>query len=173
LVAPDSLCARRAAERESLSRPDVVLAAGPWRLDLRSASALERQWPELRALLRAELLSPTAVLPELQALASERPVLLELDPRLDTDTRRALVPYGLLHQLLTSEVSKSDLRVASASADLRLDRLQSLLEPEHALPELHEELATTLRAAAQQAEQSGDHERAQRLHERADSWSAD
>lgn len=172
LLSPGSLRARRAAEREALSRPDVALIAGPWRLDLRSASALERQWPELRALLRAELLSPTAVLPELQALAAERPVLLELDPGLDTDTRRALVPYGLLHQLVTSEVSKSDLRVASAAADLRLDRLQSLLEPEHALPELHQELSATLLAAAQQAEQSGDPERAQRLRARADSWNA-
>ena len=172
LLSAGSLRAGRAAERELQSRPDVTLVAGPWQLDLRAASALERERPELRALLRAELLSPTAVLPELQALAGGRPVLIELDPALDADTRAALVPYGLLHQLVTSEVSKSDLRVAAASADLRLEQLFALLEPERALPELRANVTAALHAGAQQARSTGDPERAQRLNDRADSWSA-
>jgi len=170
MASAETLRAQRAAELEERVRPDVVLVPGPFRLDLVAARELERAHPELRDLLRAQLLSPAHLLPELQGLAMQLPLLLELEPGLPPELRAALVPQGLWHLLLTSEVSKSDLRVASASADARLDQLLGQLDPIGALPELRATLAGLLGAAAAQASVAGDPERAQRLRERADSW---
>jgi hypothetical protein len=170
MTSPDTLRALRAAELEERVRPDLVLIPGPFRLGLFAASALGRTHPELRALLRAQLLSPAHLLPELQGLAAQRPLLIELDPNLPRELRAALVPHGLWHALVTSDVSKSDLRIASASSDARLDRLLVQLDPISALPELRAALAVMLIAAAEQATSVGDTERAQRLRQRADAW---
>jgi hypothetical protein len=159
-----------AVELEERVRPDVVLIAGPFRLDLAAARELARVPPELRELLRAQLLSPAHLLPELQALSAQRPLLLELEPGLERELRGALVPHGLWQLVVTSEVSKSDLRVASASTDARLDRLFDQLDPTTALPELRVALSGLLDRAAEQATAVGDAERAQRLRALADSW---
>lgn len=166
----ETLRAQRAAELEERARPDVALLPAPFGLDVRTASALERQHPELRSLLRAQLLAPAHLLPELTGLAVERPLLLELDPDFPPELRAALLPYGLWHVLATSEPSKADLRVAAASADARLERLHAQLDPPRALPELRATLARLLNDAAVQARSSGDPERADRLRARAVSW---
>ncbi|HMI92017.1 MAG TPA: hypothetical protein VK509_11665, partial [Polyangiales bacterium] len=170
MASAETLRAQRAAELEERVRPDVVLVPGPFGLDLVAARELERAHPELRDLLRAQLLSPAHLLPELQGLAAQRPLLLELDPNQPRELRAALVPHGWWHLLLTSEVSKSDLRVASAAADARLDRLLAQVDSASALPELRASLAGLLSAAAEQATTAGDPERAQRLAQRSDSW---
>jgi hypothetical protein len=170
MPAAATLHAQRAAELEERARPDLVLVPGPFRLDLHAANELERAHPELRELLRAQLIAPAHLLPELRAIAAQRPLLLEPDPGLPRELRAALVPHGAWHLLVTSDVSKAELRVASIAADAQLDRLLAQLDPAVALPELRAAVTALLGAAAEQAASAGDPERAQRLRERTYSW---
>jgi hypothetical protein len=135
LLAPALHAAFADAEREERARPDLVPAPKPWRLELAGAEQLSARQPELKPLLRAELLRPDPAddepgvpLVELQALAAQRPVLLEFEPALERGAARALLPAGLYQQVVTSPVNKTDLQLAAQASDRRWQRLYAHMD---------------------------------------------
>ncbi|MCS6799076.1 MAG: DUF2723 domain-containing protein, partial [Myxococcota bacterium] len=90
------LWGRQAVERD---RPDLTLVAVPFAGYPGMAEALTRDAPELAPLLRALLLDGAPSRSVLESLASARPVLVELDPRLPLDVWPVLAPQGPWHEV--------------------------------------------------------------------------
>src|SRR5690606_16045976 len=87
-------------EAEERSRPDVLLVPVPLLFYPGMVDRLVGEEPRLRDVLRSIVLTGSPGVEELQSLAAERPVLIELDPRVDRALYSLLVPDGILHRVM-------------------------------------------------------------------------
>ena len=106
---PQTIFSALGYEAEERSRPDVLMVPVPLLFYPGLVEALLQEEPSLRDALRSYLLTGQLGRLELMALAIERPVFIELDPRVDPALFDAMVPAGLLHRVLGEGSSPEDL----------------------------------------------------------------
>jgi hypothetical protein len=95
-------------EAEELNRPDVTLIPLPLLSYPKLVDRLVSEEPELKSLLRNYVLDGGLNAPDLQSLAALRPVLVEMDIRVDVDLFDMLVPEQLYHRVLTADITETD-----------------------------------------------------------------
>lgn len=116
-------------EAEERARPDVLLVPVPLISYPGMVDHLLREEPRLRDVLRSLLLTGSLGLEELQSLAAERPVIIELDPRVEPELYSLLVPAGTLHRVMAEGATPEDV-AAGRNAQLRaMQRLRNKLGP--------------------------------------------
>ncbi len=116
-------------EAEEHARPDVTFVAVPFLSYPHAIDALARRHPELAPVLRSYALEGRFTLPELQTLANDRPVLIEMDPRVPPGIREALAPSGLYFELLPGGTTDGDEREGRRSARRAWLELAALVDP--------------------------------------------
>ena len=136
-------------EAAEVLRPDVTLGPMPF-LDYPGVvEDLLAHHPELTDLLRAYLLDGALSVSELQSLATTRPVLIELDPRVPPAVYETLVPAGALYEVLADGATETDERDRAQAQDEMLSalgrRLSDAIEKD---PETKRELLWTNYMAA-------------------------
>ncbi|MFW2387332.1 MAG: protein O-mannosyl-transferase family [Polyangiales bacterium] len=95
-------------EAEELNRPDVTMIPLPLLSYPKLIDRFVRDEPELKALLRSYALDGTLSAPELQSLASLRPVYVEMDVRVTREMMDLVVPEHLYHRVLTADTTDTD-----------------------------------------------------------------
>ncbi len=115
---------------EERLRPDVTLVPVPFLSYPGMVESILRRDPELTPLLRAYLFEGSFRISLLQSLAAERPVLMDLDPRVPLETYETLVPEGLLHRVLADGTTPTDERQAAAQQAVMYEKLYARLGAE-------------------------------------------
>jgi hypothetical protein len=116
-------------EAEERSRPDVLLVPVPLLFYPGMVERLIDEEPRLRDVLRSILLDRSLGVEELQSLAAERPVLVELDPRVDPELYSLLVPEGVLHRVMGEGATKEDVAAGRNDQLRAMQRLRATLGP--------------------------------------------
>ena len=111
---PQTLFRFWGGEAEEQSRPDVAFVALPFVTYPGMVERLIAKAPELKPALTSYLLEGNVRASELQSLAAERPVFVEMDVRVPPPVYRTLVPAGLFHQVLADGTTTADERQALA-----------------------------------------------------------
>jgi tetratricopeptide (TPR) repeat protein len=109
------------------ARPDVSLVPMPLLFYPGMVTSLVARDPELADVLRGRLLDGELREGDLQSLAAERPVLVELDPRVDPALYDTLVADGLFHRALPDRAYDDDRRLGAEAQDAAWARLEALL----------------------------------------------
>lgn len=112
-------------EAEERNRPDVTLVPLPIVSYPKMIETLLRKDPELRSLLRSYVLSGTLDPAELQSLATERPVFVEMDLRVSPDLYDMMVPEQLFHRVLTADMAEADEATAMRAHEALFDDLSA------------------------------------------------
>lgn len=97
-------------EAQERLRPDVAVVPIPLLGYPKMVELLVARDPELADLLRAYLLEGELTLPGLQSLAAQRPLLVELDVRVDPRLYGTLIPNGLYHEVVADGATQADER---------------------------------------------------------------
>ena len=90
-------------------RPDVVVVPIPLLPYPELVADLAERDPTLRDLLRTHLLEGQIGAAELESLAAERPVFVEMDPRVGEALHASLVPAGHYHRALADGATATDI----------------------------------------------------------------
>lgn len=104
-------------------RPDVVVVPIPLLPYPELVADLAERDPTLRDLLRTHLLEGRLGAAPLESLAAERPVFVEMDPRVGEALHGSLVPAGHYHRALADGATDTDVAEHEAGSRARLDRL--------------------------------------------------
>jgi len=118
-----------AHQRESATRPDVVHVPMSHARDPRASVALSERTPELRALLRDQLLQGRLRTPALQTLAVRTPVALDARPRELPLLCETLLPSGGLLHVIADGATRRDQRLAAEGQAAYYARLYENIEP--------------------------------------------
>jgi hypothetical protein len=124
---PQTIFRMWGTEASEQSRPDVTIVGMPFLSYPGFVNALAERTPDLEDILRGRVLSGSLQEGDLQSLAMQRPVLVELDPRVDPLLYRTLVPHGLFHQALSDRAYDDDRLAGANRADAAWDHLIELL----------------------------------------------
>lgn len=116
-------------EAEEHARPDVTVVPMAFLAYPNEVDKLATAHPELAPVLRSLALEGRFSLPELQTLANDRPVLIELDPRVGAEIRDALAPNGLYFELLPGGATDGDEAEGRRSARRANARIARLVDP--------------------------------------------
>jgi hypothetical protein len=108
-------------------RPDVTVVPVPFVPYPGMIDALVAEAPELRSMLGGYVLEGKLRQPDLQSLAADRPLLVEMDPRVPPALYETLVPNGLYHEVLADGATDADAELGARSADGAWLRLYDLL----------------------------------------------
>ena len=128
--APQTIFNYWGGEAAEHSRPDVTLVPVPFLTYPGMVDALIDESPELRGLLRGYLYRGELDVAELQSLAAQRPVVVELDPRVNDEVRASLVPSGLFYEALGGRAYEDDRRAGRERRQEAQRRLYDLLGSE-------------------------------------------
>jgi hypothetical protein len=115
-------------EAEERLRPDVTLVPVPLLPYPGMVDDLVTEEPELRDLLRGVLMVGHVRLSDLQSLAGDRPVLLELDPRVDPALFGTLIPRGAYYEVVNANASDNDRREGAEDQSRRWQHLMERLD---------------------------------------------
>lgn len=115
-------------EAEEHLRPDVLIIPVPFLTYPQAIDTLAREHPEVAPVLRAYALYGHLTLPELQNLANDRPVLLEMDSLVPAPVRSALAPSGLYFELLPGGTTDGDEREGRRTARKAWTELAALVD---------------------------------------------
>jgi hypothetical protein len=111
-------------------RPDVTLVPMPF-LDYPGViDLLLARDPALAGLLRGYLFEGELRQPDIQSLAAERPLFVELDPRVPQQLYDTLLPAGLLYEVVDAGVTRSDVLDAAQAQRAVFARLYTNLAEE-------------------------------------------
>lgn len=105
-------------------RPDVVVVPIPLLPYPELVADLAERDPTLRDLLRTHLLDGRIGAAPLESLAAERPVFVEMDPRVGESLYASLVPAGHYHRTLADGATDTDVAERETDSRARLDRLR-------------------------------------------------
>ena len=114
---------RMAGAQSIGERPDVVVVPIPLLPYPGLVTDLAERSPSLRDLLRSYLLRNRLEAPPLESLAAQRPVFVELDPRVGEPLYGTFVPAGHYHRALADGATDTDVADAEEPSRARLDRL--------------------------------------------------
>jgi hypothetical protein len=123
---PQTIFLYYGGEAQEHLRPDVTFVPMPLLTYPGMIESLSEAHPELVELLRAYLLEGELRQPDLQSLAAQRPLLVEMDLRVPPTLYETLVPSGVFHAVLpdgATDVDEREGRGARAAA-LRALRAQ-------------------------------------------------
>ena len=95
-------------EAEELNRPDVTMVPLPLLTYPKLVDRFVKGEPELKPLLRSYVLDGRLSAAELQSLAALRPVFVEMDVRVESETMDLIVPEQLYHRVLTADSTGVD-----------------------------------------------------------------
>src|SRR5690606_10480012 len=112
-------------ESEEHLRPDVTLVPIPLLGYPGMVTELSDAHPELREVLRGYLLHGELRQPDLQSLAAQRPLLIEMDPRVPPALYETMVPAGLYHAVLPDGATKTDEALGRAGRERALAALEA------------------------------------------------
>jgi hypothetical protein len=143
-------------------RPDVTVVAMPFLTYPSFVNDLAERDPDLEDILRGRVLSGTLSEGELQSLAAQRPVLVELDPRVSPALYRTLVPHGLFHRALPDHAYPDDRLAGSRRAAEAWDHLMDCLDGDVEEPETRRQLVWHLYHQALYFAANGQWDRAQK-----------
>jgi len=90
------------------ARPDVTIIPMPFLGYPGVVDALVDRDPDVAELLRGYLLEGELRQPDLQSLATRRPLLVEMDVRVPVDLYETLVPAGLYYEVLDAGATDTD-----------------------------------------------------------------
>jgi hypothetical protein len=127
---PGTIFLHYGGEAEERLRPDVTLVPVPLLPYPGMVNRLLVEEPALLSLLRGYLYDGVFRVAELQSLAAQRPVLIELDPRVPKETYPSLVPEGLLYRVIEGGMTKGDERQAALDQERAYDALYARLGAE-------------------------------------------
>jgi hypothetical protein len=121
--APSTVFRFWGAEASERLRPDVTLIPMPFLTYPGMVDSLVRRDPEVAPLLRGVLLEGDLRQPDLQSLASARPVMVELDVRVPRALYETMVPRGGFHEVLADGATEADERAGRTARDATLTTL--------------------------------------------------
>jgi hypothetical protein len=135
-TAPQTIFRWYGGEASELSRPDLTLVPVPFLPYPGMIDAIVERAPELRPVLRGYLLEGAFRPSDLESLATERPVLIEIDPHTTAqDLLETIVPHGHYHQVIPDPAYRDD-RVAGAEQQAAVwNALERVLGAERHEPE--------------------------------------
>ncbi len=128
--APSTVFRFWGAEATERLRPDVTLVPMPFLTYPGMIDSLVRQDPDLAPLLRGVLLDGDLRQPDLQSLASARPVMVELDVRVPPALYETMVPRGGFFEVLADGATETDERAGRVGRDAVLTTLLARLGPD-------------------------------------------
>jgi hypothetical protein len=105
---PQTIFLYYGGEAQEHLRPDVTFVPMPLLTYPGMIDALTEAHPELVEVLRAYLLGGQLRQPDLQSLAAQRPLLLEMDLRVPASLYETLVPSGVFHAVLPDGATDVD-----------------------------------------------------------------
>ena len=132
---PGTIFRHYGAEAEEHLRPDVTLVPVPLLDYPGMVDALIAKDPELKALLRGYLLAGTFSRNELQSLAAERPLMIELDLRVPSALFDTIVPEAGFYRVLPDGLTLADERSAAANQRETYARLFTRLGSDRSEPQ--------------------------------------
>ncbi len=109
------------------ARPDVTLVPMPFLGYPGMVDALVARDPDVAELLRGYLLEGELRQPDLQSLATRRPLLVEMDVRVPVDLYETLVPAGLYYAVLDAGATDTDVTEATGPHEAVIERLYANL----------------------------------------------
>jgi hypothetical protein len=112
------------------SRPDVTVVPMPFLRYPGMIDALIDREPALAPMLRGYLFEGELRQPDLQSLAAERPLLLELDPRVPPSLLETIVPAGLLYSVEPGGAADTDVARGARVREAIVRRLEADLGDE-------------------------------------------
>lgn len=112
------------------ARPDVTLVPMPFLNYPGVVDALVERDPEVTELLRGYLLEGELRQPDLQSLAAQRPLLIEMDVRIPPELYETIVPAGLYYEVLDAGATDTDVLEAAGPHAEVIDRLYAHLGDE-------------------------------------------
>jgi len=105
------------------ARPDVTIVPMPFLGYPGMVDALVARDPDVAELLRGYLLEGELRQPDLQSLATRRPLLVEMDVRVPVELYETLVPAGLYYSVVDAGATDTDVSEAAEPHDAIIDRL--------------------------------------------------
>ncbi len=120
---PSTIFRHWGSEVSDRLRPDLTLIPIPLLTYPGMVDEIIARDPDVAPLLRSYLLEGVLRASELQSLASDRPVFVELDLRLTPEVFTTLVPAGGLYEVLADGSSETDEHVGRTSRQRTLSRL--------------------------------------------------
>lgn len=124
---PNTLFRVWGGEATEQTRPDVTVVPVPFLTYPELVESLAAHAPELRSLLGGYLLEGRFQIAALQTLASERPVVVELDLRVPRDVYETLAPDGLEHRVFAAGATETDVHEGLTGQLARWAELERLL----------------------------------------------
>lgn len=127
---PETVFAFWGAQAQDHARPDVTLVPMPFLSYPGMVQSLLDRDPDLTELLRATILTGELRQPDLQSLATRRPLLIELDVRVPTSLYETLAPAGFFYQVIAAGTTDADERAGQAEQVAMFEALdRSLTKP--------------------------------------------
>ena len=105
------------------SRPDVTVVPMPFLGYPGMVEELVDREPALAGMLRGYLIEGELRQPDVQSLAAERPLLLEMDPRVPISLVETVVPTGLLYGVEPAGAADTDVARGARVREAILERL--------------------------------------------------
>ncbi len=112
------------------SRPDVTIVPMPFLGYPGVVDALVARDPDVTELLRGYLLEGELRQPDLQSLATRRPLLIEMDVRVPPELYETIGPAGLYYEVLDAGATDTDVEQAVGPHTEVVDRLYASLGDE-------------------------------------------
>ncbi|MCS6858146.1 MAG: DUF2723 domain-containing protein [Sandaracinaceae bacterium] len=104
-------------------RRDISLVPMPFLGYPKMAERLVQKDQMLSGLLRGVMIEGRPRLSDLQSLSAQRPLFIELDPRLPMDVWNSLVPWGLWFRVESAEVALEDVLRGARTREAMLARI--------------------------------------------------
>lgn len=120
---PQTVFRHFSAQAIEVSRPDVTLVPMPFLGYPGMVEALVEREPGLGAMLRGYLVEGELRQPDVQSLASERPLLVEMDPRTPLSLVETIAPSGLYYVVEPGGTAEADVARGARVRDAILARL--------------------------------------------------
>ncbi len=126
---PQTLFRFWGGEAESQSRPDLIMVALPFLTYPGMVERILDRAPELKPVLTNYLLRGDLRAQELQGLAAEHPVFVEMDVRVSPALYATIIPDGLFYEVLADGATATDVRQGARKHAASWQRLYSTLGP--------------------------------------------
>jgi hypothetical protein len=120
---PQTVFRHFSARAIEASRPDVTIVPMPFLGYPGTIDELVAREPALAGTLRGYLIEGELRQPDVQSLAAERPLLVEMDPRVPVSLVETIVPTGLLYGVEPAGAADTDVARGARVREAILERL--------------------------------------------------
>lgn len=138
--APQTVFRHWDIETSERVRPDVIVIPMPFVTYPGMVASLVERSPDVGELLRGYLLEGELRQPDLQSLAAERPLLVEMDVRVPRALYETLVPRGLYHEVLADGATDTDEAEGAETWRAAWQRIDARIGAQRSEPETRNQL---------------------------------